>query len=272
MGYSEEKSAEGLFLSNLSLIEEVIRYVCFAYGIRGDDANEFASEVKLKLIKDNYAVLQKFQGRCSLRTYLNTVINRFLIDQRIAHQGRWRPSEEAKKSGEIAVKLEELIYKQKHSFEEAWQILTTNYGYNVSRDEMHVILSRIRAKKMRDVRADPEELQRIAVPVAATGDWKADTRGHKIKEKAEQMINEYVSLLPDEDQLILRMRFKDGFKVSEIASALGIVQKQLYWRIDKILKELKARLLSTGIQEEDILEVFQEYDSETEIHFKVKSD
>jgi RNA polymerase sigma factor for flagellar operon FliA len=42
----------------------------------GVEADDFASHPKLKLIEDDYAILRKFQGRSSLRTYLTVVIER----------------------------------------------------------------------------------------------------------------------------------------------------------------------------------------------------
>ena len=59
---------ETFFLDNLSLIERVIAFVCRKYGLSGADAEDFASASKLKIIEDGYAVLRKFEQKCSLAT------------------------------------------------------------------------------------------------------------------------------------------------------------------------------------------------------------
>jgi RNA polymerase sigma factor (sigma-70 family) len=265
---ANQKSGEALFLSNLTLIDEIIKYVCLAHGLRGDEVEDFGSEVKIKLMKDDYAVLAKFQGKCSLRTYLNTVINRFLIDQKIGEQGRWRPSQEAKQLGEVAIKMEELLYRNRYSFEEACEILQSKFGIGVTKSELDLLAARLPHRKLRDVRVtNEEELRHLANPVASIG-WKNDPKGPGIKQQIQDLLNEHVASLTSEDRLILKMRFLDNFKVSEIAAALQINQKSLYWRIDRILKEMKEKLSATGIPETVILEVIEEYDKEMQIEFE----
>ena len=66
------------FLANFYLIDRVIRFHCHRSHLNPDQADEFAGHVRLKLIEDNYAVLAKFQGRSTLRTFLAVVIKRLL--------------------------------------------------------------------------------------------------------------------------------------------------------------------------------------------------
>jgi len=76
-------SAEDLFLSQLDVIGRVISFVSSRHHLPGTDADDFDSHVKMKLIEDDYGILRKFEGRCSLRTYLTIVIQRL---SRLSHQ------------------------------------------------------------------------------------------------------------------------------------------------------------------------------------------
>jgi RNA polymerase sigma factor for flagellar operon FliA len=70
------QTGEALFVSQLAVIERVISFVSSRHHMPGVEADDFASHAKLKLIEDDYAILRKFQGRSSLRTYLTVVIER----------------------------------------------------------------------------------------------------------------------------------------------------------------------------------------------------
>jgi hypothetical protein len=73
---------EQQFLSELAVIERVIAWVSARRGLRGADADDFASVVKTRLVESDYAILAKFQGRSSLKTYLTAVINRLYLTSR----------------------------------------------------------------------------------------------------------------------------------------------------------------------------------------------
>jgi DNA-directed RNA polymerase specialized sigma subunit len=62
--------------------------------------------------------------------------------------------------------------------------------------------------------------------------------------------------LTSEERLILKMRFDDGFPVSQIAAALHLDQKRLYRTIDRILARLRAGLDADGISLEDVTALF----------------
>jgi hypothetical protein len=82
---------EQLFLSQLALIERVIAWVCVRRCLRGADAEDFSSTVKLRFIENDYEILGRFEGRSSLKTYVAVVINRLYLDyqtKRLAEPGR----------------------------------------------------------------------------------------------------------------------------------------------------------------------------------------
>ena len=59
-------------------------------------------------------------------------------------------------------------------------------------------------------------------------------------------------LLSDEDQLILKMRFWENHKVSQIAQMLSLNQRNLYNRIGRILNRFKEAIKHEGLTEEEI--------------------
>ena len=78
---------ETFFLDNLSLIDRVTAFVSRKYGLSGADAEDFASTVRIKLLEDDYAVLRKFENKCSLPTYLRFGIWRHYLGQKFLEWG-----------------------------------------------------------------------------------------------------------------------------------------------------------------------------------------
>src|SRR3954466_2259533 len=139
---------QDLFEANLGTIERVISIVCWRARLFGPDAEDFASEAKLALIENDYAVLAKYEGRSSLDTFLTVVIQRLLADSRTKAKGRWHASTEASRLGPAAVLVETLILRDGRSLDEAMPHiqathpeLTRESGSRFSivfRSEMHV--------------------------------------------------------------------------------------------------------------------------------------
>src|ERR1051325_10087486 len=116
-------SREQLFVSELTLIERVIGWVCARRGLRGAEAEDFASTVKLRLIENDYEVLGRFEGRSSLKTYVTAVINRLYIDYQNQRFGKWRPSAQDRRLGPLALRLECLLYRDGLKLEAACAVL-----------------------------------------------------------------------------------------------------------------------------------------------------
>src|SRR5690349_3555121 len=95
------------FRRHLKLIEQVIAYACQRFRLRREDAEDFSSVVMVKLVENDYRKIREYKGTSSPRTYLTTVIVNLLKDYINHLWGKWRSSEEAKRLGDVAVKLEE---------------------------------------------------------------------------------------------------------------------------------------------------------------------
>src|SRR5260221_13711456 len=97
-----------LFRANLSLIDRTIDRICRRSRLFGPDAEDFASDVRLALIADDYAVLGKWEQRSALATFLAVVVQRMLADHRVKAYGRRHPAAEPQRLGEAGVALDGL--------------------------------------------------------------------------------------------------------------------------------------------------------------------
>ena len=152
-------SGEELFLANLELIDRVIRSVCYKNGLNPSDWDDFASHARLKLINNNYEVLRKFKGPRtgpSLPKYLHITITNMLRDYRNAVSGKWRASAEATRRGKTAILLEQLVWRDGHSFEEAFEMITVNHRITVTRGQLEQLYAALPEKAKR--RMEPAEV------------------------------------------------------------------------------------------------------------------
>ena len=167
-----EMTHEQWFLEQLPVIERVIGWVCARRGLRGADAEDFASIVKIRLIENEYEVLGKWQGRSSIKTYLTTVINRIYLDFQVQRFGKWRPSAEARRLGPVALRLEQLMFRDGLSFDEACEVLLSDPRIGLNRDDLHAI--RVQLPQRTSRRGDPHEHEPVRPESAAEAVERAE--------------------------------------------------------------------------------------------------
>lgn len=240
------ESGEALLVSHLDLVERVTAFTCARNRLSPADADDFASHVKLRLVEDDYAILRRFQGRSSLRTYLTVVIQRLFLDFRIQAWGKWRPSAEARRSGPVGVLLERLIVRDGHTFDEACQLLATNHGVAANRAELERLAGRFPVRVKRRFESE-EALADAPAPGGGPDQTLAQDDARRDAGRVSQVLNMLTANLETQDRLILTMRFEDGRTVAEIAATLGLEQKRLYRRIDKLLRSLRDGFEAAGV-------------------------
>src|SRR5262245_31164113 len=81
--------------ANIRLVQRLARVTAVRARLSASEIDEFLSDVHLKLVSDDFAVLRSFRGRSRLTSFLLTVFQRLAFDFRNARWGRWRPSAEA---------------------------------------------------------------------------------------------------------------------------------------------------------------------------------
>jgi RNA polymerase sigma factor (sigma-70 family) len=239
----------------LAEIDRASAYVARRHHLSPEEAEDFASHVRLKMMEDGYAVFDKFQGRSSLRTYLAVVVGRLFLDYRISAWGKWRPSAEARRAGRPAILLEQLITRDGWSLDEAFHILTLNHGVAMTRSAFDALAARLPARSQRRFES---ELVLAEVPAAdaaadrAVLDHERDLEATRVIATLRRVMN----TLPAQDRLILSMRFEDGRKVSDIAASLHLDAKPLYRRVDALLRTLREALQQDGIDGTTVAELF----------------
>jgi len=240
-------SRERQFLGNLELIERIIASVCNRHHLRGADREDFASSVKLKLIENDYRVFAVYEGRSELGTYLNSVIQRIYFDFQIKRFGKWRTSAEARRLGPTAVHLERLVYRDHLSFDEACEVLCTNYKVAEGGEELYDLWQKLPPRTSRRSDGTPE-------PPERTDDRESAEESEQAA-RLEAALCRALCCLPARDFLLLRLHWDDGQSVANISRSLNEDQDALYRRLGRIVAALGRDLAEEGISGEDFREL-----------------
>lgn len=242
------KTPQDLFLAHLDLIERVISFTCRRHGVRSEEAEELASVVKTKLVEEDYAVFRKFEGQSKLSTYLTTVVQRLFLDWQRARRGRPRPSAAARRMGALAIRLERLLYWDGFSFDEACRILQENHGAEVSWQELEEVAGRLPPRVIERRHEGGERTEWLPTSGERPDEAALAREREEEARRVVEVLEEALETLEPEDRVILRMRFEDDFTVADIARGLGLEQKPLYPRIEKLKRTLRRELETRGLR------------------------
>lgn len=241
---------KGWFLEQLALVDRILAAVSRRHCLGASEADEFAAWARGRLMDNDYAIIRKFQGRASAKTYLSTVLANLYRDYRNSVWGRWRPSAEATRLGPVAVRLEQLLYRDGMSLREASGALASA-GCRLGDVELARMAARLPSRpRDREVALD-------ASLVATNGDLDRVTTERE-RLLIQTVIQRAVAELGDEDRLILRMRYWDEVSVANIARSLHIEQKPLYRRLERLQDVLKTKLEAQGVSRELAMDTIAE--------------
>ena len=247
---------ESLFLAHLDLIERLIQHVCRRHRLDSSSAEEFASDVRLHLIKNDYEVLRQYRERSSVKTYLLVVIERVFLDFRVRRWGKWRASAEAMRLGHLAVLLERLLTRDGWTFEQALAILQTNYQMTVGREDLDDLYHKLPHRPPRRQFVDEESAKNVPSgrdpPDSTVDNAQRESRVRQVRVALKRAL----AKLGAEERLILRLRFRESLTVAQIAKTLQIDQKRLYRRCDRLLAGLRKSLQGEGFSMLDVGEAF----------------
>ena len=242
---------ERFFLDHLALIDQVVRGVGRRYRLSPDDVEELKADIHAKLIDHDYEVLRKFQNRCTLRTYLATVVLRHFLDERNSDWGKWRSSVEAKRRGKVAMLLERLTTRDGMPFEQAVTVLQTNHRVTHTVAELREMYEAFPQRTPRHFVGD-ESLAGEASVLRADDAMTAREAGDQAA-WIRSVLAEAMTGLVAQDQILVKMLFRDAMKVSQVARLLKLEQKPLYRRIDSVRRTLREALEAQGVRREDVL-------------------
>lgn len=190
---------------------KLIESICLKRFNYTEEGHECYVYVLGKLMENNYAVINAFQGRSTFKTYLFSVTTRLAIDFY-----RHRYGKTSKKSNP----------DQPDSKKNRLKTVSIIDAENLSDDE----------------RLDETVINR---------------EDKEVKKRLEGILKSHLSDLSPEDRLLLKMKYEDNFKVSEIAELLKLDQKKTYRKINRILSDFKEEFLKKGFNINSILDALR---------------
>jgi len=238
-----------LLEQNLPLIGRMIASVCRRRGVFDEDADDVRQEVLLKLAADDCAALRRLREESSIRTFVCTATTNLILDAIRARRGRWRPSEVARSLGATAMMLEQLLCRDGWDHEQAAEKLIAE-GVPESRAELDVIRAKLPDR--------PE--RRFVGEEAIAGLGNRDGVEERVEEREREAVRSRFhrawrrssGKLETEDRFILKRLFLSGRTVAQVAGELGVEQRPLYRRRDRILLGLRAELEAEGLDWEEV--------------------
>lgn len=247
--------AHELLTSNLAVIERAVGFASRRYRLDPNDAEEFASVVHFKFVENDYAILRAFEARSSFATYISIVIQRLALDYCIHVWGKWHASAEAKRLGSLAIELEQLLHRDGRTVDEALVILAPKHD-GITRASLQAIAGRLpdRAPRHRDVGIEKAESVAVTRPAEVEEPLFANDR-RRASEKLSAIMSAVIGRLPEDERLILQLRFEGGMTVPQIARALGLEQKVTYRRIERRMRDIRTELERSGIAWRDVLDL-----------------
>ena len=243
---------ETRYLQNLETIERIAAFVARRKHLNADETSEFVQIARVHLFENDYAIIRKFEERSQFPTYLTTVILRLFHQWRVEMWGKWRPSAEAKRLGEKAIKLEQLLTRDNLTFAEAVNTLTTRAGGEFTVAELEAIYVRLPVRNPRPVLVSEELAPDIAAPTGHADDRVELSERQRSARCCAETLDAALKELSEEDRLILQLRFWDSLKAPEIARIVKMDQKKIYKRLEKLLAMLRRELEKAGLQRADV--------------------
>ena len=239
-------AAESLFLENLPAITRILGALSRRLGFQGDDADDFVSWAKTRLIENDYAVVAKFRGESAFTTYLTVVLSMMGREFLVQQKGRWRPSAAAQRLGPVAIRLEALVYRDRLTLSEAAQDLRSRSATLNQSAIVELFKALPRRDGVRPIFVDEESLNNVTSPAQADDRVEEQVRAEEL-ESTLARLGVALSELDDEARVVLRLHFWEGLSLAEIARALQLPQKPLYRKLERALLALRRRLERAGI-------------------------
>ena len=235
-----------LLESQYELIQRKLQVMGRRSGLPAHEAEELRSWALFKLVEDDYRILGRWEGRSSFSTYLTVVLVNLMRDYRVHVWGKWRPSAAAERLGEEAMLLERLIGRDRLSLEEAIHHIQVEKRASASAADLEALALKLPLRTGR-WRVDEGELLRFPV------DGKIEARlveGERARAAARvhKVLPSLLRELPEEDRLLLELRYRDNLSMAAISPVLGVPQRELYSRRDRCLKKLRRSLEQAGLE------------------------
>ncbi len=239
-----------LFSRRFRQIEGIIRGVTAHRRLNADEGEELYSQVMLKVVQDDFAVLRGFQGKSRWSTYLTVIVQRVLLDHRVKEWGRWRPCALARRLGPTAVRLDRRINRDGLDSAAAIRELLA-IGADESAAELERLAARIPRRPRRRLVPCEKHLRMLAGGEAADRRVE-DAERQRVAADLNQALTSALRDLPESERDLLVMRFGRGWTVRRIAASQSLEERPLYRRFERILRRLRRRLERIGLRRRDV--------------------
>ncbi len=228
-----------------------------------DERDDLYSNVMMRVIDDDYAILRAFRHRSSWRTYLAVIIQRVLLDHRTKEWGRWRPCVRAKRLGPSAIWLDQKINRDGFGPDEAVAALSSR-DPNTDVSEIQQLADQIPRRGKRKLVRQEACLEQLSDGVRA--DNRVQTEAlHRTWGHLRFGLKSAFRELPPADLELLRLRFGHGWTVRRIAKGLNVAPRPLYSRFDRITGLLRRILERRGLVWEEVRDVLGTSDLDLDI-------
>lgn len=231
-----------------------------------ETAEEAALYVLDKLSEDDWRRLRMFEGKSKFTTFLSSVTYRLLEDYARIRFGRVTPPKWIKELGGIWLTLFRLLCLERFSFHDAILKMQNirrdvsekrieesaehllgelpNCGKSVQEQEYN---DGVHGVDENSLAAEIKEKDLIVQ--AITREIFGELQSNREEQLIKKLLDKRLSLKPEE-QLLLRLRFREGISVSEIGKMLGLNRFQVNGRIRRTLEKVRAHFKRTGCEEE----------------------
>lgn len=215
------------------------------------DMEDLRSEVWLKVLRDDRAVLRKFSGRSSLQTYLVSVADRCVLDQQVRVFGKWRPTAKAAKMGSQAILLERLTRRDGLPLEEALAIVRARG--TVGDPPLTASAAAIGSNTPRRPRTVPWQAGHdVPSPGGTPESWLEACHSHARAPHVRRALAVSLRALTSDERHLVTRRFVDGDSVATIAREESHDPKPLYRKIEKVLAKLRDELVKQKVSATDV--------------------
>ena len=214
---------------------------------KASDCFQFVCE---QLIKDRFRRLRRFnvEGAAKFSTWLRAVIRNLCIDWHRQENGRFRPFKSILRLSSLDQQVFRLLYERGLPLQEGLQLLKTEFpnvtevSVNESRQRIETGLTRqqrwlLNTRLARSHEAtmtrDLDEVRENVV------DPRANPEAQAIMKERYDSLMRKLNRLPDQDRLLIRLRFEQELTLDQIAKLLNLGNAQ---RVDRQLKQILSEL------------------------------
>ncbi|MCP4221242.1 MAG: sigma-70 family RNA polymerase sigma factor [bacterium] len=246
------------------------------YSTGSDDLNienealELSNTVLDTLRNANYKVLREFKGKSRITTYITAIISRQAVDIIRRKKGRSREKERAAELGEVGLQIHQRMFKNNQPPVEVLLQLKKEKLFDGDLEQLLQMADRIKGKEKSPVTNGTAVKNGFSLGKESGGkkntfivpDTHSDPGEICIEEQRSRKMREIVpaiiAKLSGEERILLRMRFPTGEgdkprSVQQVATVLGITQKAVYKRIDRLMQKCRKQLDMLGVKSNDLL-------------------